>query len=296
MDFTTEIHQKTSNHYFDFSIIIPTWNNLQYLQFCLKSLEENSTLKIQPIIFVNEGVDGTIDWLKNSNIDFLVSKKNVGICYAVNKARELAKANYIVYMNDDMVVLPKWDIHLLQEIKRLGHNNFMISSTMVEPYFTNNPCVVVKNYGDSIETFKHKELLSNYESLYRKNWNGSSWPPVAVHKDNWDKVAGFSVEYSPGMYSDPDFARKLYQIGIREFIGVGNSLVYHFGSKSTNRLKKSKGKYIFLKKWGITPRTFYQEILKIGSDYNKGLSEKYKLSLTSKFTNNLKRVLLPFKL
>jgi hypothetical protein len=81
-------------------------------------------------------------------------------------------------------------------------------------------------------------------------------------------VGGMSIEFSPGMYSDPDFSRKLFEAGIRLFKGKGNSLVYHFGSKSTQRVKKNKGRKTFLLKWGITAKTFTDKYLKKGEVFS----------------------------
>lgn len=45
------------------------------------------------------------------------------------------------------------------------------------------------------------------------DWMGATIPPNIVHRDIWDLVGGYSIEYSPGMYSDPDFTAKLYMCG-----------------------------------------------------------------------------------
>ena len=47
-----------------FSIIIPTYNNLNYLKICINSIQKNSKYKHQIVVHVNEGNDGTIDYLK----------------------------------------------------------------------------------------------------------------------------------------------------------------------------------------------------------------------------------------
>ena len=96
---------------------------------------------------------------------------------------------------------------------------------MIEPVQTGNNCVVVKNFGTDLESFRKTELLDEYLALRKSNWMGSTWPPIVLHVDAWDMVGGFSTEFSPGMYSDPDLSFKLLQAGVREFIGVGSSLV-----------------------------------------------------------------------
>ena len=53
-----------------FSIIIPTFNNLNYLKQCIKSINKNSKYKHEIIPHVNEGTDGTIEYLKKNNIQY----------------------------------------------------------------------------------------------------------------------------------------------------------------------------------------------------------------------------------
>ena len=52
------------------------------------------------------------------------------------------------------------------------------------------------------------------------DWMGATIPPNIVHRDIWDLVGGYSIEYSPGMYSDPDFTAKLYMCGVRFMKGL----------------------------------------------------------------------------
>ncbi|HMR88426.1 MAG TPA: glycosyltransferase family 2 protein [Saprospiraceae bacterium] len=274
-----------------FSVLIPTWNNLPYLQLCIRSIQSHSTLPIQIIVIVNEGKDGTLEWLRDeTDFDFVHAQQNAGICYGLNAARSLVMSDYIIYINDDMYVLPDWDGKMWTNIQGLGTKMFMLSSTMIEPTTNGNKCTVVKDFGRDIESFKETELLENYTTLYRDDWSGSTWPPNVIHVDMWDLVGGFSIEFSPGMYSDPDLSMKLYKAGVRHFKGIGDSMVYHFGSRSTKRVRKNLGRKTFLFKWGITSRTFTTLFLKTGQKYEGALTTP-KLAVTTKWINRLKRVL-----
>ncbi len=254
-----------------FTIIIPTWNNLPYLQLCIHSLLRNSIGGHQIVVHVNEGNDGTREWLAQENIDYTSSTENVGICKAVNLAAEKAINKYIVYLNDDMYVLPNWDVALWKNIPRQQMKPFMLSGTMIEPKKTKNKCVIVADHGREIESFKETELIgANHQ---KDNWSGSSWPPVLVPKWLWEKVGGLSEEFSPGMYSDPDLSKKLWNEGCRHFQGVGDSLVYHFQCKSTGKVKKNKGRQQFINKWGVTARDFYKHCLKMGQPFVDPLPE-----------------------
>ena len=286
-------YKRSKQHNYTFSILIPTWNNLDYLKNCLESINQHSRHNHQIIVFVNDGSDGTLEWLNehpSDNLDYIHSEENVGICYGVNLCGPMVKTDYILYMNDDMYVLPDWDEEISKVIDGLDTKLFMVSATMIEPVKTANNCAVVKDYGLDLDSFKKADLLDNYKSMKKSNWQGSNWPPVVVHVDTWNLVGGFSTEFSPGMYSDPDFSFKLLQAGVREFIGVGSSLVYHFGSKSTIRIKKNPGRKMFVAKWGITARLFRKKLLIIGKDYIGPLPEP-DLSIRKQLLSRIKRII-----
>lgn len=229
---------------------------------------------------MNEGADHTLDFLKENNILYTHSIENIGICNALNSAFKLSTLDYIVYLNDDMYVLPGWDVELSKEIYIIGHERFYLSATMIEPRYTGNPCVLAPfNFGESIESFNEIGLLQSFEKIHKNDWSGATWPPSLVHRSLWEKIGGYSVEFTPGLYSDPDFSMKLWQEGVRIFKGVGNSKVYHFQSKSLGKVKLNDGRRQFAKKWGITASFFKNNYLKLGNPFlgelkpiSKGLS------------------------
>ena len=251
----------------------------------------NSLYKHQVILHINEGNDETVTWAKENNIEFTFSEKNIGICKAMNMAYTLAKHDYICYINDDMYCCPEWDKALAEEIKIINTDNFMLSATLVEPVETGNKCVIVKDYGRDTETFKEKQLLEEYASLHKNDWNGSTWPPNIIHRTMWDKIGGFSEAFSPGMSSDDDFSMKMWQHGCRYFKGIGKSLVYHFMSKSTGRIIKNDGRMQFLQKWKMKQSTFNTYYLRRGTTFEGALKNPTSIAYMFKiFLYNIVRV------
>lgn len=279
-----------------FSILIPSWNNINYLKLCIDSIKKNSTYPHQIIVHVNDGSDGTIEYLKSIGVAYTQSNENIGICYAVNLASSLANQPYIVYLNDDMYVCPQWDKHIVDEINKLEDDNFMFSGTLIEPNNSNNPCVIVKNYGVDNNTFEEEKLIKEYTSLHKNDWCGSAWPPTIVSRNKWIIVGGYSTELSPGMSSDDDFAMKMWQSGCRIFKGIGASKIYHFQAKSTLRIKKNKGRRQFLQKWGLNQSTFNKYYLRRGDQYLGPLTEPdQSIIAKEKGRARLKTILLNLK-
>jgi len=268
------LHPNTvSEQNFRFSILIPTWNNLELLKVCIAGIQKNSSFSHQIIIHVNDGTDGTLEWLKQQPLSYTHSAKNAGVCFALNAAASLATTDYIVYMNDDMYACPGWDEALWKEIQQIGHEYFFLSGTMIEPAGVNPASIVPHDYGTTAGTFNEQGLLKEYASFIKNDWSGAGWPPNVVHKKLWNLTGGYSVEFSPGFYSDPDFCMKLWQCGVRIFKGVSQSRVYHFQSKSTARVKGNNGRQMFAAKWGFPSSYLYKEVLKMGQPYSGPLSE-----------------------
>ena len=255
-----------------FSILIPSYNNLEYLKICINSIKKNSKFNHQIIVHVNEGKDGTFDYVKNSNLDFTFSEQNIGMPKALNKASKLSKKNYILISHDDFYYCPGWDEELINNVNTINHKNFYLSSTMV------GAGQVLFDAGKTLDTFDEDKLLKNLEKIKTIDFQGTTKCPGLIHKEIWDRVGGWSEEFSPTGGDDTDFAMKLWSINIRIFKGLGKSLAYHFGSITTRKKDKSlftylgsRGNKIFLKKWGFSINFFEKFFLRAGLDNNKDL-------------------------
>ena len=258
-----------------FSILIPTWNNLEFLKCCVESIRKNSSVQHEVLVYVNEGADATADWCEKEGLKFIHSASNVGVCTALNALFEISSSDIICYVNDDMYLCPNWDRPIIQEIEAIGHERFYLSSTMIEPEDTGNNCVLAPfDFGRSPSEFQESKLLEKLPSMKKQDWSGGTWPPNFMHRNIWKAIGGYGEEFSPGLYSDPDVSMKLWQNGVRIFKGIGESRAYHFMSKSTGRVKMNDGKKTFLKKWGVSSSWFVREVLRQGQLYTGELPEK----------------------
>ena len=219
-----------------FSIIIPTFNNLNYLKLCLSSIKKNSLYDHEIIIHINEGNDGTKDFIKSNEVIHTSSDQNIGLCSGVNLAAKKATNDYILYSHDDMYFCPGWDECLKKEILKINNNFFYLSATMIE----RNSGHLQLDCGENYKDFDEKKLLNNLKNLTHYDYQGSHWAPHLIHKEIWNKIGGFSEEFNPGIGSDPDLNMKLWQEGIRIFKGLSKFKVYHFGSISLRKKKDLK--------------------------------------------------------
>ena len=252
-----------------FSIIIPTYNNLEYLKLCLTSIKKNSQYKHEIIIHINDGSDGTYNFIKTQNYKFTHSKLNIGLCKAMNSAVKISSKKYIVYAHDDMYFCPGWDVTFFEEIQKHDEDkDFFLSGTMIQPFKS----FIYLDCGKKIEDFNEIKLLKEFNKINYNDFQGSTWAPSLIPVKTWNKVGGFSEEYGPGLGSDPDFNMKLWKIGVRLFKGLGRSRVYHFSSISLRSKVWNDGHKIFLLKWKISIKFFRKYYMRADSIYDGELS------------------------
>lgn len=258
------------------SVLIPTWNNLDFLKLCVRSLRENSAYPHQIVLHVNDGSDGTLDWAKRNGIPFTQTDSNVGVCMALNSCAALARFDRVLFMNDDMYACPGWDTALLEAAATLRDDCYLLSSTVIQPLPSRSGCVIQADFGRDPATFRERELLEAYASLEKADWQGSTWSPVLVHRSYWNRVGGFSIELSPGLYSDPDFAVKMWRAGCRVYWGVSKSRVYHFESKTIQRVGPEVRKRCyrtFLRKWNLPAAAWDRYYVRMGEPFLGYLEE-----------------------
>jgi glycosyltransferase involved in cell wall biosynthesis len=256
-----------------FSIIIPTFNNINYLKLCINSIKKNSKYTHEIIIHINEGVDGTLDFLKKQNYKTSYSELNEGVCVAFNKASKLASKDFLVLAHDDMYFCPGWDDVFKKELNKIPKgDDFFLSGTMVQPFES----YINLNCGKNIQEFDEVKLLKELPEIKYKDFQGTHWQPSLIPITTWNKVEGFSEEFSPGLGSDPDFNMKLWKIGVRLFKGLGDCRVYHFSSLSLRKKAWNNGAKTFLLKWGLSIKFFKKHYLRSDQKFNGLLLEPAK--------------------
>jgi len=249
------------------SIIVPTYNNIKYLKFFLSSIKKNSYYHHDLVVHINDGSDGTLNYILNNKIKYTHSNKNIGLCSSMNKAFSLTTSDYILYAHDDMYFCKDWDKYLINEIKKQKNNLYYLSGINVSTKFG----LINYDCGDNIESFNEDRFLKFCINDTTPDIQSSHWAPHLIHRELWNKIGGFSEEFNPGFGSDPDLNMKLWQLGVRIFKGVNKSRIYHFGSLTTRKNKdvtQNNARKTFLIKWKITTDFFTKFYLLRGKKFD----------------------------
>lgn len=236
-----------------FSIVVPSWKDYKYLELFLNSLLQNTTVKYEVLLHLNEVDDQILDLARRYDLGCTFSEKNEGIAFGTNRCLERATGDYVFFPNSDMVMLPGWDIALQKAIEKFGENVYC--STMIEPAGA-NPHFIIKDYGREPEDFDLVRILEDLPSYRKEQYSTCAIVPYLIPRD---LVSPMDERMWPGWVTDDDMIVSAYTNNPdTKFIRVGDSLIYHFMCKCTHRIADEatrwnigmKAKEIFNNKWG----------------------------------------------
>jgi GT2 family glycosyltransferase len=103
------------------SVTIVTFNSGRFIKRCLESVLAQKYPALEVIVVDNASTDGTRDVLEqfDSRIRLILNSENTGFAAAQNQAIGLARGNWILALNPDVLLLPNF-IHTLVDAGRTG--------------------------------------------------------------------------------------------------------------------------------------------------------------------------------
>ena len=115
------------------TIIIPNYNGLKFMYECIRSLNAQTYPNFRTLVVDNGSTDGSVEWLKEHQIDTIFLPENTGFSGAVNVGIKAADTPYVLLLNNDVRV----DEYFVAEMVRaIGQSEriFSVSSRMIQMY------------------------------------------------------------------------------------------------------------------------------------------------------------------
>ena len=91
----------------DFSIITPSYNMLDYLKRCRRSVADQEGVTVEHLVIDGGSTDGTAQWLAQRPHLHSLSEPDRGMYDALNKGLDRARGSIVAYLNCDEQYLPE---------------------------------------------------------------------------------------------------------------------------------------------------------------------------------------------
>jgi GT2 family glycosyltransferase len=219
------------------SIVIPLYNQLAYTKICLESLLPTISAETEIIMVDNASSDGTAEYLTLlDGISVICNKENLGFAGACNQGIKAASGEWVVVMNNDVILsagwldgmlaaAKRWDLQMVSPAIREGENNY------------------------DIEQYSH-ELTGRMSSVVRRGQaNGICF---MTQRTVFETIGFFDENFRIGQYEDKDLFLRARLAGFK--LGtVGGSFIHHFGSVTQNSIKFEK----VIKPYALENKAYY---------------------------------------
>jgi glycosyltransferase involved in cell wall biosynthesis len=188
------------------SVIIPTYNGQEYVEYSVDSVLTQSYQSIE-IIIINDGSsDGTANVLervakKDNRIKVLSNEKNKGFVKALNIGIQKSKGVYIARLDDD----DRWS-----DPKKLEKQMDFLKKN--PEYVLVGGGVIIKNQTQGTQVAKY--LFPEHDKAIRDSlltYNVFSHSSVVFLKNAFEKVGGYDEKF--GFFADADLWLKMGMVG-----------------------------------------------------------------------------------
>ena len=250
------------------SIVIPCYNNTEYLTECIASanaqLYEN-----KEIIVVDDGSNKDtkelIDKLR-PEIDMLVIQENLGAGAARNAGISMAKGEFILNLDSDDYFEPEF---CDKAVEILEKNQNIKVVTCYSRWFTNNDEVIFKPTGGGISNYILKDCAMA-SAMFRK--------------EDWERVGGYDEKMLKG-FEDWEFYIRLHLNGGNTHV-IPEVLFNYRNLEISNTTLALENKYENLKYIYSKHADIYKENFELFVDFILN-----KLEITEKIRDNRTRSL-----
>jgi polysaccharide pyruvyl transferase CsaB len=241
------------------SIVIVTWNNLDYTRQCIQSLLADQTWpNLKLIVVDNASTDGTVQYLTelsegNENILCLANRENLGFAAANNIGlKHVEDSEYVVLLNNDTVVPKGWLANLLKHLK-----NPEIGAVGPVTNSIGNEAMIEVPYTDVKEMERFALAYTAEHEAEFFEIGVLAMYCMAMRREVFDQVGPLDERFGVGMFEDDDYARRLREKGFR-IICAEDAFVHHWGRASFSKLNNTEYTEIFEKnlalfeeKWNV---------------------------------------------
>lgn len=253
----TEIQQVVMGLFPRASIVVLTYNNLDYTQQCLDSIYAKTVYPNYEVIVVdNASTDGTPEYLQSfaathPNVRVVLNGENRGFSAGNNQGVEASSGEYIVFLNNDTVVTSGWLSGLISHLRDPG-----VGAVGPVTNFAGNESRIAVDYSDI-------SGLDDFARRYTQAHAGESFEIgvlalfcMVVRRTVIDDVGLLDERFNVGMYEDDDFSLRMRQKGYH-ILCAENVYIHHWGSASFSQLAAERYQQLHLEnrlkfeeKWG----------------------------------------------
>jgi GT2 family glycosyltransferase len=155
--------------------------------------------------------------------------QNLGFLRNCNHAARSARGEFLVFLNNDTVVLPNWLDSIIETLER-DTSCGMVGSKLLNLDGTLQEAGAIYWRDGSAWNFGRNQNPRSHEFGYRKEVDYCSGASIGLRREIWDRLGGFDELYAPAYCEEVDLAFRLREnLGLQTIYQPCSMLVHHEG-------------------------------------------------------------------
>jgi GT2 family glycosyltransferase len=240
------------------SIIIPSYNQINYTIHCILSIFRTSPINRFEIILADDcSTEDSYDLLDGilPNVRVIRTDINSGFVKNCNHAARVARGDYLVFLNNDCLPLLGWLDNLIKTAES-DDSVGIVGSKLLYPNGSLQEAGGVIWRDGSGWNYGRGENPFNPEFNYRKEVDYCTGASFCIKKSLWDEMGGFDEYFAPAYYEETDLSYRLREKGYQTIYeprsvaihleGISNGTDLGAGLKKHQVINRQK----FLERWG----------------------------------------------
>ena len=218
------------------SIIIPVFNKAELTFQCLRSLFREVDLTRNEIIVVdNVSTDETARLLAQfgKRLRVVRNEENKGFVEACNRGASAAHGKFLVFLNNDTIVFPRW-LDTLVETVESDEKIGAVGSMMIFPDGRLQEAGAIIWNDGTAHLYGYGEHAEDMRFNFVREVDYCSGASLLIRKDLFDCLGGFDMRYAPAYQEDTDLC-----MGVRaasyKVIYQPLSKIIHYESMTAGR-------------------------------------------------------------
>lgn len=217
------------------SIVIPVHNKFHVTYHCLASLLLAKNSASFEVILVDDGSsDLTIDASSIvKNVKIVRNEEALGFVHACNRGARSARGQYVVMLNNDTEVTPRWLDELLWAFETFDRVGMAGAKLIYPDGRLQEAGGIVWSSGDP---WNYGRLANPHDPRfnYARQVDYLSGACVMLPRPLWEEIGGFDEAYAPAYFEDTDLAFQVRDRGFKT-VYVPFSKVIHYEGVSNGK-------------------------------------------------------------